>query len=66
MKKKEQRVMILLLCIHELLLIAVGMGLALMLESGCITNGAGLIIPMFFLLIGFGWILRGSFDDIRG
>lgn len=65
-KNNRKKVMIVLLCIHELLLIITGMGLALMIEAGKIANGAGLIIPMAFLLITCGWILRGSFEDIKG
>lgn len=66
MKKNGKKVLIVLLCIHELLLIVTGMGLALMIETGGITNGARLIIPMALLLVTFGWILRGSFEDIKG
>ena len=65
-KNNRKKVMVVLLCIHELLLIITGLGLALMIETGGITNGSGLIIPMAFLLITFGWILRGSFEDIKG
>lgn len=66
MKRNKKKVLIILLCIHELLLIVMGMGLAIMIETGSITNGAALIVPMAFLLIGFGWILRGSFESIKG
>lgn len=66
MKKNKKKVLIILLCIHELLLIVIGMGLAMMIETGRITNGAALIVPMAFLLISFGWMLRGSFESIKG
>lgn len=65
MKNNKKKVLIILLCIHELLLIVMGMGLAMMIENGSITNGAALIVPMAFLLISFGWILRGSFESIK-
>lgn len=65
MKNNKKKVLIILLCIHELLLIVMGMGLAMMIETGRITNGAALIVPMAFLLIFFGWMLRGSFESIK-
>lgn len=64
-RKAEKKILVVLICIHEILLIVIGMGLALMMEAGRITNGAALVIPMAFLLIIFGWILRDSFGDIR-
>lgn len=64
-RKSEKKILVVLLCIHEILLIVTGMGLALMIEAGSVTNGAALVIPMALLLVTFGWILRGSFEDIR-
>ena len=62
---KHNKIIFVLLAIHELLLIIIGMGLAVMIENGKITNGAALVIPMAILLVVFGWMLRGSFEDIR-
>lgn len=65
MKKNGKKILIVLICLHELLLVLVGMGLALMIECGKITNGATLILPLAILLISLGWMLRSSYDDIK-
>lgn len=67
MKKRRSEIttLIVLFCIHELLLIVIGMGLALRIESGEGINGTALVFPLALLLVTFGWMLRGCFKDME-